>query len=98
MTKHTPEPWTAKIDRRSDREIGSYVAQAEIFAGGQWIGSAACRDYADAEANIRRIVACVNAMPKVELLLRLIGTDDPEGLRDMRNLRDEIRAILRGEG
>ena len=103
MSKHTPEPWTEP--RVYTLPDGSPYRVAIWGRNGRLVHDALlerpddpCATFnAEKIATAHHIRACVHAMPKVEDLLRLIGTDDPQGLRDMRDLRDEIRAVLAGK-
>ena len=82
MSKHTPEPWVA-TDRAIKRDNG--FGYGEIIAnvpGGNTSGPFFVQSNEECEANVSRIVSCVNACT---------GMEDPAAeIAELKQQRDEL--------
>jgi hypothetical protein len=89
MSKHTSTPWRIAADMRGIENASVHGVEA---ADGTPIAN--CGDWADAEANARRIVACVNACAGIETAvleqhaLGVIAAEHSQALANLKNQRD----------
>ena len=84
-TEHTPEPWATNGTRIESEHSHGWANDGWIIAG---------LEGPDAEANARRIVACVNACAGIETELLEILTDNDKTIsgliRSIEKQRDEL--------
>ena len=94
--QHTPGPWTAELDAHG---------RGRVKGNGCWVATTWTNADDDshkrypAEANARRLVACLNACEGISTEA-LEGDDAPRKLREDRDLllaqRDELLEALKG--
>jgi hypothetical protein len=86
-TEHTPEPWATNGTRIESENNHGWVNDGWIIAG---------LEGPDAEANARRIVACVNACAGIETFMLEMLLENKrtvmQDLDDLTNQRDELLA------
>ena len=96
MTNHSPTPWRIAADMRG---IGNTPVHGIETADGKPVAN--CGDWKDAQANARRILACVNACAGIETsglqqhALGVIGAEHSQELANLKKQRDELLEVLK---
>lgn len=84
--EHTKEPW------RTDADCGF---PGDVMADKEIVARTTITEHSNAEANARRIVACVNACSEISTAtLETVGLDVGIELVKLRQQRDELLAEL----